>query len=118
MRIMVQYMQPLVFLPILFVIALRQVEIKLIHRFLDSNATLQGSAIKLDGLNAIYRWQLGRLVRAGAVVAVPGQAFYLNYQAYSQYRKSKKMRALTAVTIALVVVFILLAFRYFLKISI
>ena len=88
-------------LAILFVVAMRRAERRLVGRLREAGATVAERAVALGGERAVAALKLWRLTRAGAVrEATPGR-YYLDGARYATYREARRRRAVVLIGVAL-----------------
>jgi len=84
-----------------------ELERRLVRRFRSQQATSVESAIAVQGLRAITRWRLSRLLKHNVVRSGSNGLFYLDEVSLRQLRKRRLKIILPAVAIALATVVVL-----------
>jgi penicillin-insensitive murein DD-endopeptidase len=101
---MVEILQLLAIPLTAFAAIVRRAESRAVKRLRSAEAFSPETAIELPPVNALGRWQLGRLEKAGALVAAEPDHFYFAEEGYAAFRKARRERALVIVPVLLVVV--------------
>lgn len=92
---------------VLFAVAMRVGERRVVETLEGAGAVDPGTATKLPQANFFQKWHFRRLLNAGVVGETMEQAQYLKIVEYVAYRRRRRMRALIAVAVIGVVALVL-----------
>ncbi len=108
---MIEYFKALASLPAVAAIAIRGSERKLQRRFRAAEAVSQETAISLEGLNRLMRWQKRRLLSRGVLVVAEGERLFWSHEGYAVMRRARRKRALIVLAAVIVGVSVYLGFK-------
>ncbi len=104
---MLEWLQIAVVPLIAMAAVLRRTEKKVVTELQSVGATCDASAARLPRINRLGRWQVARLERSGAVVAVGDDRYYFDPAGYSAFRGLRRRRAAIVVPVLIVTILIL-----------
>jgi hypothetical protein len=101
---MVQWLQALAFIPLVFAALMRRIERRALERLRSGGANTAERAILLEHSGRLSDFVYRRLRHAGAIVAAGNDRYYLSEGAYDVFRGRRRRRALIVVALVLAIV--------------